>query len=85
MFFNGHPPPHFHARYADFEATVDISTLEVLQGQLPRRALNRVQERAMIHKEELLADWRCRRANTPPAKIEPLVGTEYWPNVLGRG
>ena len=38
MFFNDHPPPHFHARYGEFEATIDIGTLDVLEGQLPRRA-----------------------------------------------
>ena len=54
MFFNDHPPPHFHARYGEFEATVEIYTLEVLEGQLPRRALNLVREWAMIHREELL-------------------------------
>ena len=48
MFFNDHPPPHFHARYGDFEATVGIGALEVIEGQLPRRALNLVLERAMI-------------------------------------
>src|SRR5271166_4630799 len=50
MFFNDHPPPHFHARYGEFEATIDIGTLDVLEGQLPRRALNLVQEWAMMHK-----------------------------------
>ena len=73
MFFNDHAPPHFHARYGEFEATVDIGTLEVIQGQLPRRALGLVQEWAMIHREELLADWGCCRDKTAPAKIEPLV------------
>jgi hypothetical protein len=72
MFFNDHEPPHFHARYGEFEATVDIGTLEVIQGQLPRRALNLVQEWAMIHREELLEDWRFCRENMAPAKIEPL-------------
>jgi hypothetical protein len=28
MFFNDHPPPHFHARYGEFEATIEIDTLE---------------------------------------------------------
>jgi len=51
-----HPPPHFHARYGEFEATVDIGTLEVIEGQLPRRALNLVREWAMMHREELLQD-----------------------------
>jgi len=44
MFFNDHAPPHFHARYGEFEATIDIGTLAIIEGQLPRRALNLVQE-----------------------------------------
>jgi hypothetical protein len=35
MFFNDHPPPHFHARYADFEATIEIETLATMEGYLP--------------------------------------------------
>jgi hypothetical protein len=72
MFFNDHAPPHFHARYGEFEATIDIATLAVLQGQLPRRALNLVQEWAMIHREELWLDWQLCRANTRPNMVEPL-------------
>ena len=48
MFFNDHPPPHFHARYGEFEVTIDIGTLLVIEGQLPRRALNLVHEWAMM-------------------------------------
>lgn len=44
MFFNDHPPPHFHARYGEFEATVAIETLEVMEGELPSRALIFVRE-----------------------------------------
>jgi hypothetical protein len=72
MFYNDHAPPHFHARYGEFEATIDLGTLEVIQGQLPGRGLSLVQEWAMIHKEELIEDWRLCRENTPPAKIDPL-------------
>ncbi|MBC7928782.1 MAG: DUF4160 domain-containing protein [Bryobacteraceae bacterium] len=72
MFFNDHAPPHFHARYGEHEATINISTLEVIEGQLPRRALNLVREWAKMHGEELLEDWWLCRANAPPAKIEPL-------------
>ena len=53
MFFNDHPPPHFHARYGEFEATIEIATLNILEGALPSRALNLVQEWAMMHREEL--------------------------------
>jgi len=72
MFFNDHPPPHFHARYGEFEATIDISTLGVLEGRLPARALHLIQEWAMIHKEELMDDWRLCRENARPSNIEPL-------------
>jgi hypothetical protein len=72
MFFNDHAPPHFHARYGEFEATIDLGTLEIIKGRLPRRGLSLVQEWAMIHREELLEDWRLCRENIPPAKIEPL-------------
>ncbi len=30
MYFNDHAPPHFHARYGEFEGTVEIGTPEVL-------------------------------------------------------
>ncbi len=72
MFFNDHPPPHFHARYGEFEATIEIGPLEVMEGQLPRRALTLVLEWAKMHKEELFEDWRLCRDNASPANIEPL-------------
>jgi Domain of unknown function (DUF4160) len=42
--FNDHPPPHFRARYGEFEATIEISTLDVMEGVLPPRALKLVEE-----------------------------------------
>ena len=72
MFFNDHAPPNFHARYGEFEATIEIRTLEIIHGQLPNRAFNLVQEWAMIHREELLEGWQRCRENAAPAKIEPL-------------
>src|ERR1039458_5570818 len=68
-----HPSTRFHARYGEFEATVEIGALEVLEGELPRRALNLVREWAMMHREELLEDWRFCRENAVPTKIEPLA------------
>ena len=72
MFFNDHPPPHFHARYGEFEATIDIATLGVIEGRLPARALDLAREWAMMHKEELLENWRLCRDKAPPAHIDPL-------------
>jgi hypothetical protein len=44
MFFNDHAPPHFHARYGEFEAMIEIDTLAIIEGQLPLRALKLVRE-----------------------------------------
>ena len=73
MFFNDRAPPHFHARYGEFEATVDIETLTVLEGGLPHRALTLVAEWGMIHREELLDNWRLCREKSAPTKIDPLA------------
>ncbi len=39
MYFNDHDPPHFHAVYGEDEVLIEIDTLVVVRGELPRRAL----------------------------------------------
>lgn len=36
MFYDDHPPPHFHVRYGAQRATVAIETLTVIEGALSR-------------------------------------------------
>jgi len=43
MFFHDHAPPHFHVRYGEFEATIYIDTLEIIEGKLPQTALRLVE------------------------------------------
>jgi len=69
MFWNDHAPPHFHALYAEDEAVVDIRTLEVMEGQMPRRALPLVLEWAQEHRIELMADWELCLRNQSQKKI----------------
>ena len=38
MFWREHAPPHFHAMYGEYEALIDIRTLEIIRGSLPNRA-----------------------------------------------
>jgi hypothetical protein len=73
MFWNDHPPPHFHVRYAEHKARIDIHTLELLSGDLPRRALVLVLEWAQEHRGELLEDWNLCVQNRPPTRIAPLA------------
>ena len=72
LYFADHPPPHFHARYGEHEAQIEISTGEVRHGWLPRRALVLVQEWTAIHRAELLADWERAERQEPLVSIEPL-------------
>ncbi len=72
MFWNDHAPPHFHALYAEDEALIDIRTLEVLEGQIPPRALALVLEWAQAHRAERMEDWELCSRNQTPNKICPL-------------
>jgi len=72
MYYRDHAPPHFHAVYGEYEATIVIATLSVLNGELPRRALRLVQEWSELHRAELEANWDAARVRAPLATIEPL-------------
>jgi hypothetical protein len=72
MFFSDHAPPHFHALYGEHEAQINIQTLEVIRGRLPRRALNLVLDWAERHQAELMESWNLCRAGKSPKPIEPL-------------
>jgi hypothetical protein len=72
MFFGDHGVPHFHAVYGESQATVDIERLCVIEGALPRRALELVLDWAELHQAELLENWRLCRRKQPPRRIAPL-------------
>ena len=72
MFYDEHNPPHFHARYGSDKAAIEITSLRVLEGRLPSRALGLVIEWASQHQEELMMNWEAARNDRPPKKIPPL-------------
>ena len=72
MFFDEHAPPHFHAEYGEFKASIDIRALEITGGQLPRRAQELVLDWAELHQKELMDNWELCRQHQEPKKIEPL-------------
>ncbi len=74
MYVKDHNPPHFHAKYNEFEGTFSIENFAVLNGKLPSKALSLVIEWAAQHQEELLENW-TKLTETDQAsfnKIEPL-------------
>jgi len=73
MYFNDHVLPHFHVKYNEFRALVEISTLSILDGEIPPRVHGIVIEWAELHRDELLINWNTIRESGEYRKIEPLV------------
>jgi hypothetical protein len=72
MYWNDHAPPHFHVLYGEYEALIEIATLKLLKGSLPRRANALALEWAALHRDELMQDWQLCEARQMPNKIAPL-------------
>ena len=64
-----HNPPHIHVIYGDFTEAISINNYEVLEGDLPQKALHLVIEWIKLHKEELLNTWETQKFK----KIDPLI------------
>jgi hypothetical protein len=73
FYFRDHNPPHFHAKYGEFEAEILIEDLSVDVGYLPPRALGLVLEWAYIHKEELMDNWKIGQEGGIFKQIAPLA------------
>ena len=69
MFFNGHVPPHFKAKYGEFEANFLIENGSLWNGDFPIGKSKLVQAWAEIHKDELLDMWNTKDFH----KINPLI------------
>lgn len=72
IFFEDHNPPHFHAKYNEYEALVSIDSFGIIKGHLPGKAMALVVEWAIQHKEELMKDWDLAKQNKALNKIDPL-------------
>ncbi len=69
MYFDEHNPPHFHVKYNEYKAIVEIQSLNVLVGHLPGKVRGLVEEWAELHQQELLDMWHTKDFH----KIKPLV------------
>ena len=52
-----HPPRHIHIKYGDYEAVMELTNLNLIEGHLPKRCRQLVREWAEIHQEELIEMW----------------------------
>lgn len=72
MFYKDHAPPHFHAAYGQFEATITIDPIQIHEGKLPPRVRSLVFEWAAMYQQELREDWDLARQHEPLKKVPPL-------------
>jgi hypothetical protein len=66
-----HNAPHFHAFYGEFEASFATNG-ELLAGDFPSRQATLVKAWALLHEDELKADWELAKAGEEIFKIDPL-------------
>lgn len=71
MYWDDHLPSHFHAKYGEYEITVNIET-GVIEGRFPKRALKLVLEWYESHKDELMENWELYRNKETLKQISPL-------------
>ena len=64
MYFRDHLPPHFHVEYNEYEVTVDIRTLEKLEGEMPSKPLKKALAWARKNQEFLMEKWQEMNPNS---------------------
>jgi hypothetical protein len=72
MYYGDHTPPHFHVRYDQFQALIDIRQLRIIEGKLPPRVFGLVMEWATLHQNELIENWQLASSYQPLHPIKPL-------------
>ena len=64
-----HNPPHFYVIYGEYTGEIDIQTLEMLEGDLPTKALELAKTWAAIYQQELMKIWLTQEfIKLPPLK-----------------
>ena len=73
MYAKDHFPPHFHARYGEYVGLFNMETGNMIEGNMPRRAIRLIQDWAELHTNELQQNWHESQKDNPAfRKITPL-------------
>lgn len=70
MFFaeSEHNPPHIHVVYGEMNAVFNIKTGQLMEGDLPPRAMGMVKDWIQLHQKELIDIWETQEFR----KVQPL-------------
>ena len=68
MFFRNseHNPPHIHIIYSENVGLLELATGEMIEGDLPPRALRLANEWLTTHRNELQAMWQTQQLTKLP-------------------
>lgn len=66
IFFRDHNPPHFHAIYGEYNGYFNIETLEMLEGDLPKKAQSLIIEWAENYQDEIMEMWNTKTLKRLP-------------------
>ena len=68
MFFKPkeHEPSHIHALYGEYLGEFNILTMEMIQGDLPKKAQELVHEWLSLHQSELQEMWEKQQIGKLP-------------------
>ena len=69
--FGKHHQPHFHAYYGDDEAVFTLDG-ELISGAFPKKQAAFVKAWALMHEDELKADWKLAADGEETFRIDPL-------------
>ena len=69
MYANDHAPPHFHVLFAEHRAVIDIQTLKLSRGELPRAKLKAITKWAAPRRMRLLKAWEVTQMRLIPERI----------------
>jgi hypothetical protein len=70
MYWNDNAPPHFHALLAEHRAVIEIETLTLIEGYLPKPKLRAVLKLAESRQNALQGVWRNTQAKLPSRTIK---------------
>ena len=70
VYWDDHPPSHFHAEYGEYRASIEIKTLKIIAGGLPRAQYRKVVAWAEPRRNRLLEAWVRCQSDLDPGNIE---------------
>ena len=72
IYFDDHPPSHFHAEYGEHEAVFSITDGKMTNGKLPKTAKKLVTKWYELQKENIFKAWEQIQNDEVFDKVPPL-------------